>query len=136
MNNEIQNERKMTNVFERYLTIWVGLCIVGGIILGKLAPELSKTLDSMAIYVNGDSSIRGVDCHHVLLSGPLVDLQIWIEKGDKPTPRRTLMTYRHGQGMPRNEVFLEWSAVDSFSKSEFEFVPPEGAAEIGFVKAP
>ncbi|MBU0675893.1 MAG: ACR3 family arsenite efflux transporter [Proteobacteria bacterium] len=53
MNNESQNERKMTNVFERYLTIWVGLCIVGGIILGKVAPELAKTLDSMAIYVNG-----------------------------------------------------------------------------------
>ena len=88
------------------------------------------------IYVTGDSSIRGVDCHHVLLSGPLVDLQIWIEKGDKPVPRRTLMTYRHGEGMPRNEVFLEWSAVDGFSQSEFEFVPPQGAIEIGFFKAP
>jgi len=88
------------------------------------------------IYVNSNSSIRGVDCHHVLLSGPLVDMQIWIEKGDKPVPRRTLMTYRHGPGMPRSEVFLEWSAVDGFSKSEFEFVPPEGAVEIGFVKAP
>ena len=88
------------------------------------------------IYVTGESSIRGVDCHHVLLSGPLVDMQIWIEKGDKPLPRRTLMTYRHGEGMPRNEVFLEWNAVDGFSKSEFEFVPPEGATEIGFVKAP
>ncbi len=43
----------MTNIFERYLTIWVGLCIVGGIILGKIAPGLAKTLDSMAIHVNG-----------------------------------------------------------------------------------
>ncbi|MFO7871448.1 MAG: ACR3 family arsenite efflux transporter [Kiritimatiellia bacterium] len=42
----------MTNVFEHYLTVWVALCIVGGIILGKLAPGLAKALDGMAIYVN------------------------------------------------------------------------------------
>lgn len=46
-------ERKMTNVFERYLTLWVGLCIVGGIILGKIAPKLATKLDGMAIFVNG-----------------------------------------------------------------------------------
>ncbi|NQV24089.1 MAG: ACR3 family arsenite efflux transporter [Rhodopirellula sp.] len=38
--------------FERYLTVWVALCIVGGIVLGKVAPGLAKTLDGMAIYVN------------------------------------------------------------------------------------
>ena len=47
------NERKMTSVFERYLTAWVVLCIVGGILLGKLAPGLAKALDGMAISVNG-----------------------------------------------------------------------------------
>ena len=47
------HERKMSNIFERYLTVWVGLCIIGGIILGKVAPDLAKTLDGMAISVNG-----------------------------------------------------------------------------------
>ncbi len=46
------NNRKMTSVFERYLTVWVILCIVAGIILGKLAPGLAESLDGMAIYVN------------------------------------------------------------------------------------
>ena len=45
--------RKLTNPFERYLTIWVALCIAGGILLGKLAPDFAKTLDGMAITVNG-----------------------------------------------------------------------------------
>ena len=45
--------RKLTNPFERYLTVWVALCIAGGILLGKLAPDLAKTLDGMAIFVNG-----------------------------------------------------------------------------------
>ncbi len=46
-------DRKMSSPFERYLTLWVGLCIVSGIILGKIAPGLARTLDGMAIYVKG-----------------------------------------------------------------------------------
>ena len=52
-NARADNDRKMTSVFERYLTVWVGLCIVGGIVLGKLTPGLAKALDCMAISVKG-----------------------------------------------------------------------------------
>ncbi|THB71172.1 MAG: arsenical-resistance protein [Gammaproteobacteria bacterium] len=55
MSNDIcaNNERHMTSVFEKYLTVWVGLCIVAGIILGEVAPGLAKALDGMSIDVNG-----------------------------------------------------------------------------------
>jgi ACR3 family arsenite transporter len=54
MSKEFNNsEQKMTNVFERYLTLWVALCIVGGILLGKIAPGFARALDGMAIMVNG-----------------------------------------------------------------------------------
>ncbi len=43
---------RMTSRFERYLSVWVGLCIVTGIALGKLAPGLAKTLDGMAAFVH------------------------------------------------------------------------------------
>jgi ACR3 family arsenite transporter len=46
-------ERRMTSVFEKYLTLWVALCIVGGVLLGKAAPNLAKTLDGMSVNVNG-----------------------------------------------------------------------------------
>jgi ACR3 family arsenite transporter len=52
-NAGLTNDRKMTSIFERYLTLWVGLCIVGGIVLGKIAPGLAQKLDSMSIFVNG-----------------------------------------------------------------------------------
>lgn len=48
-----ESERKMTNVFERYLTLWIALCIVGGIILGKVAPGFAKTMDGISIDVGG-----------------------------------------------------------------------------------
>ncbi len=46
-------DTKSMSIFERYLTVWVGLCIIGGIALGKFAPGLARTLDGMAITVNG-----------------------------------------------------------------------------------
>ncbi len=46
-------DRQMSSVFERLLTLWVGICIIGGILLGKVVPDFAKTLDSMSIFVNG-----------------------------------------------------------------------------------
>lgn len=39
--------------FERYLTLWVLLCIGVGILLGKAAPGAARFLDGLAIYVGG-----------------------------------------------------------------------------------
>lgn len=41
------------NVFEKYLTVWVLLCIIIGIIFGKVIPGLAKYLDGLAIYIGG-----------------------------------------------------------------------------------
>ncbi len=46
-------ETKRLNVFERYLTVWVALCIVVGIALGKVVPGMAEYLDGMAISVDG-----------------------------------------------------------------------------------
>ncbi len=42
--------KKKLSVFEKYLTIWVFLCIIAGIILGKIAPGVAVKLDSLSIY--------------------------------------------------------------------------------------
>lgn len=41
------------NIFEKYLTVWVLLCIMAGILFGKVAPGVARFLDGLAIYVNG-----------------------------------------------------------------------------------
>ncbi len=55
MSNEAiqNNDRKMTSVFERFLSLWVVLCIIAGIVLGKIAPGVAQYLDGLAIYVKG-----------------------------------------------------------------------------------
>ncbi|MBD3220633.1 ACR3 family arsenite efflux transporter [bacterium] len=45
--------RRMSSVFERYLTVWVALCIVGGVVLGRLAPGVAQALDGLTLDVRG-----------------------------------------------------------------------------------
>ena len=44
-------KEKGLTVFEKYLSVWVILCIGAGIVLGRLAPGVAKFLDGLAIYV-------------------------------------------------------------------------------------
>ena len=46
-----EEPRKGLSLFEKYLSVWVILCIVAGIVLGKVAPGFAKYLDGLAIYV-------------------------------------------------------------------------------------
>jgi len=50
---------KGMSIFERYLTLWVILCIAAGIVLGKTAPGVARWLDGVAIYV-GDAPVVSV----------------------------------------------------------------------------
>jgi ACR3 family arsenite transporter len=44
--------RKMGG-FERFLTVWVLLCMIAGIALGRIAPGLARSLDGISLDVNG-----------------------------------------------------------------------------------
>ena len=48
----VTGERRIEG-FERLLTVWVFLCMVGGIALGRIAPGFARSLDGMTLDVNG-----------------------------------------------------------------------------------
>jgi ACR3 family arsenite transporter len=53
VNTEISStDDKGLSIFEKYLSVWVILCIAAGILLGRVAPQVATRLDRMAIYVN------------------------------------------------------------------------------------
>ena len=58
MEKQVKNTKGL-NVFEKYLTLWVALCIAGGIVLGRVAPGFAEGLDKMAIYV-GDAPVVSI----------------------------------------------------------------------------
>jgi ACR3 family arsenite transporter len=55
----VTNQQRGLGYFEKYLYVWVILCIISGIVLGKLAPGVAKYLDSLAIYV-GDAPVVSI----------------------------------------------------------------------------
>jgi len=84
------------------------------------------------LYLTNKSRIHGVDCHHIAVRGALADLQLWVEEGKQPVPRKIEMTMKWESGSPRSIAFLEWSSANGLDPEIFEFVPPEGAHEIKF----
>ena len=48
---DMSEEARGLGFFEKYLYVWVILCIVAGIALGKVAPGVARYLDGLAIYV-------------------------------------------------------------------------------------
>lgn len=54
-----KKEGKGLSFFEKYLSAWVVLSILAGIILGKVAPGVARYMDGLAIYV-GDAPVVSI----------------------------------------------------------------------------
>lgn len=54
-----ESSGKGLSPFEKYLSIWVVLCIIAGIVLGKAAPGVATYLDGLAIFV-GDAPVVSI----------------------------------------------------------------------------
>lgn len=90
------------------------------------------TEQDVVLYLTGKSRIRGVDCHHIAIRGAEIDLQLWVEEGERPVPRKILMTMKWEGGSPRSAALMEFSATSGLEQKIFDFNPPEGAQEIKF----
>lgn len=80
----------------------------------------------------GPSRVNGVDCDQLAFRQDTIDWQIWIEKGDRPLPRKIVITTRFEVGDPQFQVALDWNLSPKITKSTFVFAAPSGANEIPF----
>jgi ACR3 family arsenite transporter len=74
------------NFFERYLTLWVLLCIGVGIALGRLLPGVAIALDAMSIY---QVSVPIAICLFFMMYPIMVKIDFAQAKraGPNPSPR-------------------------------------------------
>jgi ACR3 family arsenite transporter len=81
--------KRQLRIFEKYLTLWVALCIVAGILLGRTAPGVATTLDSLSVY---QVSIPIAICLFFMMYPIMVkiDFNDVIQAGKTPKP--VLMT--------------------------------------------
>jgi arsenite transporter len=77
------------NLFEKYLTIWVFFCIIGGIILGKIFPQVAKSLDAMSIY---NVSIPIAICLFFMMYPIMVKIDFSQAVKAAKTPKPVLLT--------------------------------------------
>jgi len=84
-----KNMEKGIGFFEKYLTIWVLLCIGGGILLGELVPGLAEDLDSVSIY---QISIPIAICLFFMMYPIMVKIDFGRVLKAAKTPKPVLMT--------------------------------------------
>ncbi|WP_198262896.1 DUF2092 domain-containing protein [sulfur-oxidizing endosymbiont of Gigantopelta aegis] len=90
--------------------------------------RLSKGLIS-GFYV-GKSMIDGVECHHLAFRNAEVDWQIWIQTGDKPLPKRYVVSSRWITGSPQFSLTMNWNTKPDLADKTFQFIVPEKAEKI------
>jgi hypothetical protein len=73
----------------------------------------------------------GTLCHHLAFSQEAIDWQIWIDAGEKPLPRKLVITYVNEPGTPQYAAVIRRFTPDpKFPDGLFQFVAPEGAQRI------
>lgn len=98
---------------------------------GDLTQELTGLLISGRSV--GPETLDGVKVEHLALELESVDLQLWIDAGEKPLIRRVVVTYVEEEGEPQLRAqYLEWDLAPAFAADEFAFAPPQGFEKIPF----
>ena len=86
-------------------------------------------------FIVGDAIVGGVPCVHIALRNAEVDWQIWIQLGDKPLPRKFVVTSKRMSQSPQFIVVLsKWDAAPKVTDAMFRFVPPKGSQKIEFLQ--
>jgi hypothetical protein len=79
----------------------------------------------------GQGVIDGVECEHLAFRTPDTDWQIWIETGDKPVPRKYVITSKTIAGAPQYTLRIRDWKTDAFADPDtFVFKPPAGAEKV------
>ena len=83
----------------------------------------------------GPSAVRGTPCDHFAFRGEDVDWQIWIERGDRPVPRKVVITTTSERIPAEHEMVLDWTFAPQLSEQTFAFAAPASAKKIEFQAA-
>ena len=76
-----------------------------------------------SLYV-GQSNVRGITCHHLAFDGKDVQIQVWVDAGKEPLPRKVVFTHKNQEGSPQWTAYLnEWKTDPHLQDALFTFTP-------------
>ena len=92
----------------------------------KSATQRVRSGHYLGLHYVGD-----LKCHHLAFRQEGLDWQVWIEAGDKPLPRKLVITYKELPGHPQfTAIFDKWDMSPRLSDSLFTFKVPLGAKKV------
>lgn len=93
-------------------------------------PQFNSAMYAGQDYIGNDL------CDHYAYRQAGVDWQIWITSGDKPLPRKVVITRTDDDARPQSVSLVTWQTGAPIKSSTFEFKPPAGAKKIEAVQIP
>jgi len=86
--------------------------------------------------VSRNSWFDGRSCTHVAFRKPGVDVQLWVDNGEKPLVHKYVLTTTDMVANPQYILVLSgWETNPKIDGNVFQFVPPKDASRIDFVAA-
>jgi len=83
----------------------------------------------------GLSNVGGIPCRHVAFAKEGLNIQLWIEDGPTPFPRKIVLTSKSDPAMPSwTCVITDWSLSPKLPDGWTTFVPKAGMKKIDFLK--
>ncbi len=100
------------------------------LLMSDVYKELTDPVEQ-AHYL-GQDVVDGITCDHLAFRTPDVDWQIWIQVGEKPIPRKYIITSKWTTGAPQYELRITgWNDKPEITADTFAFKPPAGARTVG-----
>jgi len=104
--------------------------------LFRWGEEGSPRVDTVReAFVVGPATIDGVQTDQYAFREGDIDWQIWIERGDKPLPRKMVIVDRTDPADPAYSARLTWNVSPNLTADDFAFHPAKDAKPIKFVLA-
>jgi hypothetical protein len=109
-----------------------GIAMPGAdLVLSSVYDELmTDVIDAKHI---GRGVIDGVECDHLAFRGTDVDWQLWVEVGDRPIPRKYVITSKAVTSGPQYTLRIkDWKTDAPVAADAFAFKPPADAKKVEF----
>lgn len=103
------------------------------LIYSDTAVDLDDDLENDGYYF-GTVNVDNKPCYYIGFPGKEWDIQLWIEKGDRPLIRRAALVDKMMKGQPRSMIKVAWNIDEITDQSIFTFTAPKGAKKMEMKK--
>ncbi|MFZ4285120.1 DUF2092 domain-containing protein [Variovorax sp. HJSM1_2] len=77
--------------------------------------------------IAGQDIIDGTLCDHYAFRQGSIDWELWLTTGEKPLPRKLVITNRSDDARPQSVTLFGWDLRPKTKSSTFSFAPPKDA---------